>query len=162
VAAIRTVDTELVLRRCRFHIQADRTTAARSPIAALNLHARAPASGDRPPAVLIDACHFDSSGAGLVGQGPLDIQLPDCTVSCVRPAVWLDNGGASVNGKTVSGVSAELRLRHVSVIAGEGPVFRFEGSAPRVWTDDSVFAPAQSGEAILIAAADPDGLDWRG
>ena len=28
-------------------------------------------------------------------------------------------------------------------MAGEGPVFRFEGPAPRVWVDDSVIAPAQ-------------------
>ena len=47
-------------------------------------------------------------------------------------------------------------------MAGEGPVFRFEGPAPRVWVDDSVIAPAQATRGHLVAADDPDGLDWRG
>src|SRR5205807_2519307 len=39
---------------------------------------------------------------------------------------------------------------------------RFHGQAPRVWVDDSVIAPSRDAEATLIAASDPDGLDWRG
>ncbi|MEA2631619.1 MAG: eukaryotic-like serine/threonine-protein kinase, partial [Chloroflexota bacterium] len=42
------------------------------------------------------------------------------------------------------------------------PVFRFEGPSPRVWIDDSAIAPARDTEAILIAADEPDNLDWRG
>src|SRR5262249_33738578 len=62
------------------------------------------------------------------------------------------------------GVAAELRLRHVSVLAGAAPVFRFDGPGPRVWVDDSVVAPAQAqlGDAILVAAIDPAALGWRG
>src|SRR5206468_3125332 len=56
----------------------------------------------------------------------------------------------------------EVRLRHVSLIAGDGPVFRFEGPAPRVWVDDSAIAPARDSLATLIAADDPEGVDWRG
>ena len=42
-------------------------------------------------------------------------------------------------------------------MAGEGPVFRFEGTAPRVWVEDSVIAPARDAEVTLVAADDPGG-----
>ncbi len=156
LAAIRTEDTELTLRRCRFHSPGERT--ARSAVAALHIRASVPAlaTADRPPAVIADACHFDGANVGVLAQGPVEIQMRDCTLGWAQPAVWLDNG------KTPQGVPPELRLRHVSLIAGEGPVFRFEGAAPRVWVDDSAIAPAQGGEAVLIAVDDPDGLEWRG
>ena len=154
LAAVRTEDTELTVRRCRFHGQGERVF--RSPVSALHVRATASATGDRPSAVTVDACHFDGANVGILAQGPVEIQLRDCTLGGARPVIWLDNG------KTPSAVPPELRLRHVSLMAGEGPVFRFEGPAPRVWVDDSVIAPAQGGEATLIAADDPDGLDWRG
>jgi len=154
LASVRSEDTELTVRRCRFHGQGERTL--RSPVAALHVRATASATGDRPSAVTIDACHFDGANVGVLAQGPVEIQLRDCTLGGDRPVVWLDNG------RTPPGAPPELRLRHVSLMAGEGPVFRFEGPAPRVWVDDSVIAPAQGSEATLIAADDPDGLDWRG
>jgi serine/threonine-protein kinase len=154
LAAVRIEDTELTVRRCRFHAQGERTS--RSPVATLEVHATAKAPGDRAPAVTIDACHFDGVSVGVLAQGPVEIQLRDCTLGGGRPLVWLDNG------KMPSSAPPELRLRHVSVMAGEGPVFRFEGPAPRVWVDDSVIAPAQGTEGTLVAADDPDGLDWRG
>jgi serine/threonine-protein kinase len=161
-AAIRSDDTELVLRRCRFHVLGDRTRAARSNIAALSIRATVPSAGDRPPAVIADACHFDGAGTGLRAQGPVQLQLRDCTLGCARSAIWLGED----TSKPLSEMPAELRLRHVSVIAGDGPVFRFEGRAPRVWVDDSVFAAGQGqgqdGEASLIAADLPDDLLWWG
>ena len=154
LAAVQTEDTELTVRRCRFHGQGERTL--HSPVAALHVRATPSATGDRSAAVVADACHFDGANVGVLAQGPVEIQLRDCTLGGARPVVWLDNG------KTPPGTSAELRLRHVSLMAGDGPVFRFEGPAPRVWVDDSVIAPAQGSEATLIAVDDPDGLDWRG
>ena len=53
------------------------------------------------------------------------------------PAVWVDNARAPAS------VPAEIRLRHVSVLAGNGPVFRFEGTEPRVSIEDSVVSPGE-------------------
>ncbi|MBV8318224.1 MAG: hypothetical protein JOZ53_25045, partial [Planctomycetaceae bacterium] len=61
-----------------------------------------------------------------------------------------------------TGLRAELRLTHDSLLAGEGPVFRFEGIAPRVWVEDTVIAPARDAEITLVATDDPEDLDWRG
>ena len=48
---------------------------------------------------------------------------------------------------------------HTSVLAGSGPVFRFDGSQVRVWVDDSVIAPAGRSPATLVMvdnSAEPD------
>jgi serine/threonine-protein kinase len=153
-SAIRTEDTELTLRRCRFHAAGERSVPGNG--AALSILASASAAGDRPPSVTADACHFDGTGVGVLAQGPVEIQLRDCTLGRARPAVWLDNSKAG------PAIAAELRLRHVSLLAGDGPVFRFEGPAPRVWVDDSVIAPGLHGDVTLVAADDLDRLDWRG
>jgi serine/threonine-protein kinase len=90
LAAIRTEDTELTVRRCRFHGQADRI--ARGPITALDIHRVAPsasASGDRPPAVIADACHFGGVDVGVRASGPVEVLLRDCTLGWAQPAIWL-------------------------------------------------------------------------
>ncbi|MHC5543661.1 serine/threonine-protein kinase, partial [Singulisphaera rosea] len=56
----------------------------------------------------------------------------------------------------------ELRLQYVSLIAGDGPILRFDGVAPRVRIDDSIIAPARDVDATLLAIDNPEGLDWRG
>jgi serine/threonine-protein kinase len=156
LSAIRTEDTELTLRRCRFRRQgpADRTPSIR--VSALLVRATLPAAGDRSPAVLADSCHIDGDQVGILAQGPVELQLRDCTLGALPTAFWLGNS------KTPAGATAEIRLRHISLIAAAGPIFRFEGPAPRVWIDDSAIAPARDAEATLVAADDPDGLDWRG
>ncbi len=91
----------------------------------------------------------------MLADGPAEVVLRDCTMAAAEPAVWFDNPRGAA-------VPAELRLQHVSLLAGDGPVFRFDGTAPRVWIDDSVVAPARDVGATLVATDRPDLLDWRG
>ena len=154
-AAIRTEDTELTLRRCLFRRSGTRSRHGRA--AALQLRASAaPTGGERPVAVLADACHFDAGPAGVIAKGPIDLQLRDCTLAASEVGFWFANDQAAV------AVPVALRLRHDSILAGDGPVFRFEGTDPRVWIEDTVIAPAKEGEATLVATDHPDGIDWRG
>jgi serine/threonine-protein kinase len=169
LAAIRTDDTELIVRRCKFHRQGPTDRSPPVQVAALYVrNGTPPAAGDRSPAVLLDACHFDGDQVGVLARGPVEVQLRDCTLGGLRPAVWV-KGGKPVPGAG-AGPAPEIRLRHLSLLAAPGPVFRFEGLAPRVWIDDSVIAPGRDRdrdrdhdhEVTLIAADDPDALDWRG
>ncbi len=162
LAAIRTEDTELTIRRCIFRrpgATAGQGQDASPPrLAAIQIRS-SPASrgaGQRPPAVALERCHFDAGQVGVRAVGPAEIQLRDCTLAASEPAVWLENGRAS------TAVAVDLRLRHVSILAGESPVFRFEGTDPRVWVDDSVIAAAGEGEATLVVTDQPETLSWRG
>jgi eukaryotic-like serine/threonine-protein kinase len=150
-AAVRTQDTELTLRRCLFRRTGPRPRRDR-PAA---LHVRSSPTGERPAEVHVESCHFDGNQVGVLADGPAEVVLRDCTMAAAEPAVWFDNprGGA---------VPAALRLQHDSLLAGDGPVFRFDGTAPRVWVDDSVIAPPRDLGATLVATDRPDLLDWRG
>ena len=75
-------------------------------MAALHVRATASATGDRPPAVIADACHFDGANVGVLAQGPVEIQLRDCTLGGLRPAVWLDNGKTPARRRRPSSGSA--------------------------------------------------------
>jgi serine/threonine-protein kinase len=172
-AAVRAEDTELTVSRCAFR----RNGPAAEPVegagrpAALLVQAVA-TGGDRAPAVWVERCHFDGGQAGVLATGPVDLSLVDCTLVTgpEAPAVWLDNARTSdfeeVGGEPVPAV---LRLRHVSVLAGGGPVFRFVGTEPRVRIDDTAVA-AGTGTAggegepgtALVATDRPDLLSWRG
>lgn len=153
LAVIRAEDTELTIRRCVFRKSTVRGRHGRLVALQVRMHS----SSDRPPAVFIEACHFDGGQVGILAQGPADLVLRDCTLAGGgEPSVWLENANGA------SSFPAELHLRHVSLFAGEGPVFRFDGTAPRVWIDDSVISPTRDSEGTLVASDDPDGLEWRG
>jgi serine/threonine-protein kinase len=156
LATIRVENTELTVRRCLFRHPGGR--ARRGRVAALDVRATftLAAGGDRSPAVLADACHFDGGQIGVLASGPVDVQLRDCTFGVAEPAVWCDNGKATI------AVPAELRLQHDSLLAGEGPVFRFDGTAPRVRVEDSIVAPPRDAETTLVATDAQETLDWRG
>ncbi|SIO13037.1 serine/threonine protein kinase [Singulisphaera sp. GP187] len=153
LAAVRTQDTELTVRRCLFRRRGERLWWGR--LAALEARGNW-SSSERPSAVTMSGCHFDGGQVGVLASGPADITLRDCTMAGTDPAVWFENGKAS------RPVQAELRLQHVSIAAGEGPIFRFEGTAPRIRIDDSLMAPARDGEATLVSTDNPANLDWRG
>lgn len=154
-ASIRAENTELTIRRCVFRRQGARTKRGR--FVALQLRA-SPTSpqGDRTAPVVAEACHFDPGQIGVLAIGPIDVQVRDCTIAASDPAFWFDNA------KAATPVPVDLRLRHNSILAGDGPVFRFDGTAPRVWVDDSIIAPGRDAHATLVAIDDPDQLDWRG
>jgi serine/threonine-protein kinase len=150
--AIQTENTELTVRRCLFRRPVSRGRHGRLTA----LHVKSSAKSDLPPQVTAFACHFDGGQVGVLAQGPADVVLRDCTMGGAEPAVWLDNG------KARGTVPADLVLRHNSLLAGDGPLFRFDGTAARVRIDDSVIAPARDGTVTLVATDDPDRLDWRG
>ena len=114
------------------------------------------ASGDRPPAVFADSCHFDGGQVGIVAEGPADILLRDCTMGPGSPSIWIDNS------KSSSPVPAEIHLRHSSLMAGAGPVFEVEGALARILVDDCVIAPAGNSLPTLVAIDSPRNLTWRG
>ena len=157
VTAIRTEDTELLVRGCSF-----RRTGSRDGknVAAIQVRTIRPptAAGDRPPAVLADSCHFDGGQTGILAEGAVDVVLRDCTMGPGEPSVWFDNARSNVP------VFGELRVLHSSIMAGPAPVFRFDGTQARVWVDDSVVAlgPAGRSPATLVTVDHSRNLTWRG
>ena len=161
LSAIRVDDSELTIRRCLFR-RIGALTPEGGRIAAIEVRSsgtgasEANAGQDRPPAVFLDKCHIDGNLVGVLATGAVDLSVRDCTLATSEPAFWMDNGRAATP------FPGELRLRHLSVIASASPVFRFEGAAPRISIDDSVVAPAGTGEATLVVADAPDVVVWRG
>ncbi|HZW33842.1 MAG TPA: protein kinase, partial [Isosphaeraceae bacterium] len=157
VAAIRIEGTELTLRGCSFRLNPSDGRPGRD-LAALSIRgtlARSP-GGERPPALVAESCHFDGGQVVVLAEGPAEVVLRDCTMGPAQPSIWFDNSRAA------SPIPCELRLLHSSILAGAGPVFRFDGSLVRVWVDDSVIATAGRAAATLLAVDDPRNLVWRG
>jgi serine/threonine-protein kinase len=155
LTAVRAEDAETTFRRCIFRRQGSSTGAARCIALQLRSWTTPTADGDRPLATTLDQCHFGTGQTGVLASGPLDLAVRDCTFAASESAFWLDNG------KSSTAVPADFRLKHISVLAGDGPVFRFEGTDARVWLEDSVVAAAES-DATLVACDLPDSLVWRG
>jgi serine/threonine protein kinase len=156
LTAIRAEDTELTVRRCVFRHLGVRSRPGRDVALNVRTSARAGAGSDRPPGVLADACHFDGGQVGVLASGPVDLQLRDCTLGGSEPAFWFENG------KAAGPVQSQLRLVHDSLLAGQGPVFRFDGTVPRVWVENTVVAPPRETEAVLVATDSQETLEWRG
>jgi serine/threonine-protein kinase len=154
--AIDAAGTDLSLTRCCFRRTGARDGAGRVSFVRIRPAAAANASGDRPPPVVIRETFFDEGQVGLWIQGTADIQLRDCLFGPSRTAIWLDQTDAR------EPLPARLGLKHVSIIAGDGPVVRINGGEPSVRIDDSVVSPAFDTGAILIATDAPDRLDWYG
>jgi eukaryotic-like serine/threonine-protein kinase len=155
VAAIRSDGTELTLRGCSFRRSNSREGRNVAALEVRTVHNYS-ASGERPPAVFIDMCHFDGGQAAIIATGPVDIALRDCTIGPGQPSIWFDNS------RSTSPVPAELRLSHSSMMADTDPVFRFDGSQVRVWLDDCVVAPAGRSPATLVMIDNVRDLIWRG
>ncbi len=162
LAAVRGENTELTFLRCAFRrpgaFAGQGLDSASTRSAAIDSRSTPPSEhrGDRPAALSIDRCHFDAGQVAVRTSGPADVTLRDCWLAASSPAIWCDNSAASAP------VAADLRLRHLSVLAGEAPVFRFDRTDARVWLDDSVIAAAGEGESTLVATDRPDSLSWRG
>lgn len=162
--AIRTEDTELTLRRCSFRRPGGLTFTGEfldpfaARVTAVHVRATADRDRDRPPSVTLDRCHVDEGLIGLHANGPSDLMMRDCTLAHAdsEPVVWMDNG------RSPTPVAAELRFRHVSILAGDAAVFKFDQTEPHVWLDDSVVAAAGTEEATLVASDLPDAFFWRG
>jgi serine/threonine-protein kinase len=155
VCAILADDVELVIRGCAFRWP---SSGMGRSVAALRLRTtrHAAGSGERPPQLLADSCHFDGGQTGIWAEGNVDVVLRDCTMGPDGPSVWFNNARSSVP------VAADLRLIHTSILADLEPVFRFEGTQVRVWVDDSVVAPAGRSAATLVTIDSQRNLSWRG
>ena len=173
LAVISAEDAEVVVRRCSFRrVSAPGSGPAPGGKAtAIRLHGSArvsPARGPLDPMVaslFVDASEFDGHQIALLVSGPVDVSLRDVAFGPTLAdgaSLWADNlDGAAI--------PAEFRLDHVSGLLGAGPMFRFNGTAPRVVTRHSVFGPipragtADSVPATTLVAIDlADRLDWRG
>jgi eukaryotic-like serine/threonine-protein kinase len=161
-AAIRAEETDLVIRRCAF--RRPDTSPFRSRAAAIlvkaSLRTMAPSPIDRSVLITVEATEFDGGQVGVLASGLVDVGLRDCAfgpASSDQANLWLEN-------KDPRSIPAEVRISHLSVLAGSGPVFRIEGTTPRIRVDDSVFAPPTSTSAAptLVAIDSPDRLDWQG
>jgi serine/threonine-protein kinase len=156
-SAISSEDTELVLRGCSFR-RPDRVARGDREAAAVLVRASRPGlrGAERPPAVFADYCHFDGGQTAIRAQGPADIALRDCTLGPAAPSIWFDDTRAERS------VAGELRLIHTSILAGPGPVFRFDGGPVRARVDDCVIAAAGREPSALVLVQDPRNLGWRG
>ena len=159
VAAIRVEEADLALRRCLFLRTGSAPGPRSRPTAILARGAARPGpAGEKATTIQADACYFAGGQASVLATGPVDLSLRDCELG-PAPALmanfWCDNPDAGA-------VATELRLLHVSALAGAGPVFRFAGTAPRVRVQDSVVGPPGSTPATLVVIDMPDRLDWWG
>jgi serine/threonine protein kinase len=157
LAAIQGEDVELTLQGCSFR-RTDATESEGRDVAAVRIRMvrSRTGSGERPPAVVVDSCHFDGGQVAILAEGSADVLLRDCTMGPAIPSIWFDNARSSAP------VPVDFRLWHSSILAGTGPVFRFDGCLARAWVDDSVIAPAGRLPATLVKVDEPRNLTWRG
>ncbi|MEO6810001.1 MAG: serine/threonine-protein kinase, partial [Isosphaeraceae bacterium] len=155
LAAVFAEDADLTVRRCLFRRIGPPTVGGR--VAALHLRAHPGADlEDRPAPTRVVASHFDGGQTGIQARGPVAVEVVDTTFGPGGPAVSFDQE-SSLNAGL-----ARLGLRHVSIMAGDGPVVRFVRTPAVVRIDDSVVSSTGTGRPILVATDDPDRLDWLG
>ena len=161
-AMIRADGTELVVRRCSFR-RSGEASSRWKPTAIIVKATSRPStstSTERSGSLTVDSSEFDGGQVAVSASGPVEVTLRDCTfgpASADQATVWAENLESGVK-------AAEIRINHISVLAGAGPVFRIIGATPRIRVDDSAFAPPSlaSPSPILVAIDSPDRLDWRG
>ena len=157
LAAIQGEDVELTLQGCSFR-RTDATEPEGQDVTAVRVRTvrSRTSSRERPPALFADSCHFDGGQVAILAEGPADILLTDCTMGPATPSIWFDDARSSAP------VNVDFRMRHSSILAGNGPVFRFAGCLARAWVDDSVIAPAGRTPAVLVKIDEPRRLTWHG
>ncbi len=157
IAAIQGEDVELTLRGCSFR-RTNPTEPDGPDVSAIRFRTVRSRTGvgDRPPALIADSCHFDGGQVAISAEGPADVLLHDCTMGPAAPSIWFDNARSSAP------VAVDFRLRQSSILARNGPVFRFDGCLARAWVDDSVIAPAGRSPTTLVRIDEPRNLTWRG
>jgi serine/threonine protein kinase len=165
-AAIRAEDADLMIRRCSFRRAGSSPFRSKSAAVQIKTTPRSNARStlDRRVGVSIEASEFDAGQVGVLASGLVDLGVRDCTfgpASRDQANFWLENSDPLTP-------PAQVRISHLSVLAGSGPVFRIEGTSPRIRVDDSVFAPPTSSTTLasaaptLVAIDSADRLDWQG
>lgn len=155
LTAVFAEDVDLTIRRCLFRRIGSPKAADR--VSALHLRARSGTDlEDRPAPTRIVASHFDGGQTGIQAQGPAAVEVVDATFGPGDSAVAFDQESSLNAG------FARLGLRHVSVMADDGPVLRFVRTPAVVRIEDSVVSAIGAGRPTLVATDDPDQLDWLG
>ncbi len=146
---------ELTARDCQFLGKGE--AISRRPGSAVHIINREPrVAGDRPAAIRFESCHFDPGPVAFRGDGPIDLNLLDCTIAASESAFRIENASA------IASAASTITLVHVSILIGESPVFDFRDATTRVRIDDSVIAGRADASGTLIAIDDPATLDWFG
>lgn len=152
-AWLRAVDSELVVRRSTFRVASGSFGPAKTVGIAFK-------STDRSGSLVVESSEFDSGQIAILATGPAAISLRDCTFGTApadRATIWAENSGPGSSPAT-------FRINHISILAGAGPVFRFDGMAPKVRATASAFTSPTPGSTppTLVTADAPEQLDWVG
>lgn len=152
LALLASDQADLRIRRCVFRRSG--TSLGSEDLAAVRLRqSTVLREGERPAPIVIQECHFDTGSIAVATEGPVDLVVRDSTFGPATTNFDLD----------ASRGAPRLALSHLSVMAGSGPVFRTRGGGAVVRLDDSLVAPSpRAGETTLLAAVDPDLIDWVG
>lgn len=146
---------EITARDCQFLGKGEATS--RRPGSAVHIINREPRrEGTRPAPIRFESCHFDPGPVAFRGDGPIDLNLLDCTIAATESAFRIENASA------LSSAVSTINLVHVSILIGESPVFDFRDANATVRIDDSVIAARGDASGTLIAIDDPAALDWFG
>ncbi len=154
LTAIKVDGAELTIRGCTFRRPSSQGAENVTALAIKAFEGRS--WTERPPAVVVDASHFDGDQIGLRASGAVDVVLRDCTMGPGVPSFLLGDSARPTNSPV------ELRLMHSSILVGETEVFRIKGGPARVWADDCVIARSGARSGTLVAVPDERELIWRG
>jgi len=152
-AWLRAEDSEVTVRRSTFRASSGSPGRPRTAAIAFK-------SADRSGSLAVESSEFEPGQVAIFATGPGTVSLRDCTFGPApadRATFWAENLGPGSSPAT-------FRIKHISVLAGAGPVFRFDGIAPKVRATDSAFAPPtpNSSPPTLVVADAPEQLDWVG
>lgn len=157
-AMIRSIDNELVSRRCSFLSLNNNSSAERA--SALELVTTddplTATAFTRSPTSRVQDAFFDRQLVAIRGRGSINISLRDCTFRATRPVLWLENNAFMED-------PASIWAENLTVCGESEALFRFDGVAPRVRLKASLIAPPPGRRiSSLVAASNPARLDWLG
>jgi serine/threonine-protein kinase len=153
LAGIAARDAEMVLRGLAFRRRGALANGGRL-VAVRTL--QEPVAGALPEPVRVEGGHVDPQVQVLWARGPFDGWLRDCTIGPSPVTFLFDNPPAAAP------VPVRLGLDQCSILAGDGVVFRLDGSRATLRVDRSVIAPTLAFETTLVAVDDPSRLTWVG
>lgn len=150
--ALVAEDVDLEIRRCTFR----RGPQWWNPGWGVALDLRSKLGAQLSPPSLIQSSSFEGTLTAILGRGALDLRISDCLFGLNSSVVRLERGGLE------QALPGKINLQRVSVLAGDGPIFRLAGMPPRIKVDNSVFGPSDDRPLTLVAADEPDRLNWSG
>jgi serine/threonine-protein kinase len=110
----------------------------------------------RRAVVRLEATHFGALVGGFRSKGGIEARLSDCTFGPGAPVASVEDANAA------SSSEADLVVTHISVLAGQNPVFRFHNATVRVTFERNIVGGVAREPSTLIQADDKSQLSWRG